>query len=167
MVKFMKARPSSAESRGCEAIRGETKAQNTARGQLLRPRVEGRRRPFRQRSGVRPFLRKPYRELMHSIGTKRCNGCDQAGSARVEASGDRSASLQATASAFVAQRSFRWDLTPAGGPPVPPAVSGASWTQAPSRPRRLHKILRGGFLAVLPKRAEKKRDVNDISGRTS
>ena len=46
---------------------------------------------------------------------------------------------------LASQRSLRLDLTPAEPASAVAAYSGASRTQAPSRPRRLHKIQADAF----------------------
>jgi hypothetical protein len=61
-----------------------------------------------------------------------------------------------------AQRSLRLDLTSAGIASALPAQSGASRTQAPSRPRRLLNIQADGF-SRLPTSVRRKRKASENS----
>lgn len=96
-------------------------------------------------------LRKPYRMLMSSVGPRMWNGRRKGtedsmrGQQKLKFSKTSLMNSHSGAIGFAAQRGLRWNLTPAGIALIQPARSGASRTQAPSRPRRLHKIQADAF----------------------
>jgi hypothetical protein len=96
-------------------------------------------------------LRKPYRTLMCFVGPRACNAARSKTQEsnwsrhKVNDSGNRFVNSRGDATELAAQQSLRLDLTSAGTTSTLPAQSGASRTQAPSRPRRLLKIQADAF----------------------
>ena len=108
----------------------------------VRAKTELRNRVFA--NAILGPLQKTYWALMQSIRERRFNGDDartkelNSNNGKSEELGNDFRDLRGSGIQAAAQRSLRLNLIRAGVASKAPARSGASRTQAPSRPRRLH-----------------------------